>query len=147
MKRRSFIKKSTAAAIVAVTPMALTGLVNAEGGGGNTTNTETTWFTDTTDTTGTQTTEFFTETTMVSTYEDAECSGFEMRYDAGANNCWSRWSCRFADGTEEIRYGVNEPCPTIEEVFNNPSLLSQLQRCMGFDPELMPSMGCVTGGA
>jgi hypothetical protein len=61
MKRRSFMKKSTAAAIIAVTPMALTGLVNAEGGGGDTTNTETTSFTDTTGP-NTGTTEFFTTT-------------------------------------------------------------------------------------
>jgi hypothetical protein len=51
MKRRSFVKKSVAAAIVAATPMAFTGLVNAQGGYGTGTDsdsdsnpsTETTW--------------------------------------------------------------------------------------------------------
>lgn len=36
MKRRSFVKKSFASAIVAATPLALTGLVNAAGGGSGT---------------------------------------------------------------------------------------------------------------
>jgi hypothetical protein len=44
MKRRSFMKKSVAAAIIAASPIALTGLVNAEGGGEGS-GTDTTWFT------------------------------------------------------------------------------------------------------
>lgn len=42
MQRRNFVKKSVAAAIVAATPLALTGLVRAEGGGTNSTATGTT---------------------------------------------------------------------------------------------------------
>lgn len=39
MKRRNFVKQSIAGAIVAATPLALTGLVRADGGGRNTTTT------------------------------------------------------------------------------------------------------------
>jgi hypothetical protein len=50
MKRRNFVKQSIAGAIVAATPLALTGLVRADGGGGNTTTTnESTDFGNSTD--------------------------------------------------------------------------------------------------
>jgi hypothetical protein len=50
MKRRNFVKQSVAGAIVAATPLALTGLVRADGGGGNTTTTnESTDFWNSTD--------------------------------------------------------------------------------------------------
>jgi len=48
MKRRNFVKQSIAGAIIAATPLALTGLVRAEGGGG-TGSTSTDWW----DSTGT----------------------------------------------------------------------------------------------
>ena len=51
MKRRNFVKQSVAGAIVAATPLTLTGLVRADGGGGlSTTSTDTTdwWNTPTT---------------------------------------------------------------------------------------------------
>jgi hypothetical protein len=56
MKRRSFIKKSVAAAIIAATPMALTGIVNAEGSGGGTGS-------------GGDTTGFFDDTAMTTSAE------------------------------------------------------------------------------
>jgi hypothetical protein len=52
MKRRNFVKQSIAGAIIAATPLALTGLVRAEGGGGTgSTSTDSTDWWDTTSTT------------------------------------------------------------------------------------------------
>ena len=58
MKRRNFVKKSIAAAIVAATPLALTGLVKADGGGGTgSTSTDSTDWWETTGTTNDSTDE------------------------------------------------------------------------------------------
>lgn len=82
MKRRSFVKKSVAAAIVAATPMALTGLVNAEGGGygsdGGSDTTSPFTFADATTTT-------WMETTPVPEGGD-ECSEEEMNNPTGVEN-------------------------------------------------------------
>lgn len=51
MQRRNFVKKSVAAAIVAATPLALTGLVRAQGGATGATSTDTTDWWNTTDST------------------------------------------------------------------------------------------------
>ena len=135
MQRRSFMKKSVAAAIVAATPLALTGLVNAAGGGGGTeTGTDTTGFFDST----------VMETTIVQTIETAVCTGFQKRYDVSADVCWQRWECQFPDGSVEIRYANPQNCPTLEDVFNDLSLRTQFDECRAHTSEVMPSMACET---
>ncbi len=58
MKRRNFVKQSIAGAIIAATPLALTGLVRAEGGGGTgSTSTDSMDWWDTTGTTNDSTDE------------------------------------------------------------------------------------------
>ena len=94
MKRRSFIKKSIAAAIIAATPMALTGLVNAEGSGEGS---------------GTDTGYFFTSTTSVeyTNSSETQCAvsvnsnGLTVNHNSYLSKCEEkdhdgkkRWECR-----------------------------------------------------
>ena len=88
MKRRNFVKQSIAGAIVAATPLALTGLVRAEGGGGtgSTSTDSTDWWGDTTSTTNdfTDSTDWSnttTEETTISTSSDKLCEiNFKQEY-------------------------------------------------------------------
>lgn len=70
MQRRNFVKKSVAAAIVAATPLALTGFVRAEGGGGTgSTSTDAIDWWDTTGTTTDSTDESSTTDSWATTME------------------------------------------------------------------------------
>jgi hypothetical protein len=89
MKRRNFVKQSIAGAIIAATPLALTGLVRAEGGGGTgSTSTDSTdwWVTtgttdDSTNSTDWWSTTTSTEETTSTSSDSAMCKiNFKQEY-------------------------------------------------------------------
>lgn len=104
MQRRNFVKKSVAAAIVAATPLALTGLVRADGGGGtgSTSTDSTDWWGSTVDSTidstpdGSSTTEDWFQTTLG--YSNGPCATKSLY---GNNKWFSKWIAG-SDGTETL---------------------------------------------
>lgn len=107
MQRRNFVKKSIAAAIVAATPLALTGLVKADGGGGTgSTSTDSTDWWDTTGTTNDSTDESSTTeswTTEMETTASGPCtigSSIKYKYLSGTTwYCFKKYT-NAADGRE-----------------------------------------------
>jgi hypothetical protein len=141
MKRRNFVKQSIAGAIIAATPLALTGLVRAEGGGGSgSTSTDTTDWWDTTGTTeeSSTTTDQTTteiETTAPPALECSYMSFIDQVIENGvstlkkwkwkdANGVWSclyRGTCVDSNGQtisvyQDLGSCNNLPCPSASEI-------------------------------
>jgi hypothetical protein len=99
MKRRSFMKKSVAAAIIAASPIALTGLVNAEGGGGPASQDSTGDFTGAT---------YFSTSTEISDFTILGCEvrgECELMIENG--DIFPKWWC---NGVHFIAGGIEFPC-------------------------------------
>ena len=125
MQRRSFMKKSVAAAIIAATPLALTGLVNAAGGVGGT-NAEAG--------TGTGTTDWFTnETTDIQTTISADdvclTNGIERKFTySGKLVCATMMTCGAHWEKKEYRSPMRE------------CIVNGIDQCPGF-PERIELSG------
>ena len=123
MKRRNFVKQSIAGAIVAATPLALTGLVRADGGGGNSTTTnESTDFWNSTDWWGNtestvmwestvlwQTTSYYSDYPEIPNYQPCgETGNVYKDLRDGELVCWHE-----VNGCGENKTGIIEACPII----------------------------------
>ena len=139
MKRRTFMKKSTAAAIIAATPMALTGLVNAEGGGGTGSDSSATWWPGSGGTTEQETTYFTTlPQTTPFPYEGPTCTPTDMQEyqsldDTGNQICWRLGQGHdpnrsYGEQNFECAFGV-DPCPQIHSGSTSAEI-ARAQQCM-----------------
>jgi hypothetical protein len=154
MKRRSFVKQSVAGVIVAATPLALTGLVRADGGGGNsTTSNESTDFWNSTDWWGSteatvpwestiwestvlwQTTSYYSDEPEIPKYQPCwETGNVYKDFKDGKLVCWHE-----VEGCEEKKTGRIEICPVITSSSNQGDWDLYMQ-CDSLEIEIMPEL-------
>jgi hypothetical protein len=131
MQRRNFVKKSVAAAIVAATPLALTGLVRADGGGGTgSTSTDTTDWWETTE--ATETTEEYGTTQQNSFYCNRELEAGPNKVTKPCQQIngklWCKVNCGYGSGGGTPVWTYAECDPTSKSPYH------ETQGCMGSSP-------------
>jgi hypothetical protein len=149
MKRRNFVKQSVAGAIISATPLALTGLVRADGGGGITTTTnESTDYGNSTDWWGNtestvvwestvmwQTTSYYSDETEISNYQPCwETGNVYKDFKDEKLVCWHE-----VEGCEEKKTGRIETCPVIT-ASSSQADWDRYMLCDSLELEIMPGL-------